>query len=417
MSIGRSILKLRYALLIICGLLFTAQAYAQGGDIPADDASISAGKALFDGNCASCHAVHDKVVGPALKGVETRRDVAWLKNFIKGPQAVINSRDAYAVALYEQYKPTMMPNQDLSDEEIVQVLAYVKSEGAKDPAAAAAAASAAGGDAAAAAPAGPEVSSGLLLAVIIALSVVLVSVLVVMVLLSQVLVKFIKQQKGELSTEDKEFLEQKFDFKAILRSQAFIGFAAFFFVMVAAKTTVDGLFSIGVQQGYAPEQPIPFSHKLHAGYYEIDCKFCHTTVEKSKQASIPSANICMNCHNTIKTGSPEIQKIYSAIEKNEPIQWVRVHNLPDLSYFNHSQHVKVGGVACETCHGDVKQMEVVQQHSILTMGWCIDCHRKTDVNAKGNAYYDRLMELHEGKTKEPMKVQDIGGLECSKCHY
>lgn len=125
----------------------------------------------------------------------------------------------------------------------------------------------------------------------------------------------------------------------------------------------------------------------------------------------------MNCHNQVRTTAPNIQKIYDAIEQNKPIEWVRVHNLPDLAYFNHQQHVVVGGLECETCHGDIKNMEVVQQHSILTMGWCVDCHRKTNVNTKGNAYYDKLVTMHSKVTREPLKVEDIGGLECVKCHY
>ena len=125
----------------------------------------------------------------------------------------------------------------------------------------------------------------------------------------------------------------------------------------------------------------------------------------------------MNCHNTIKTSSPEIQKIYTAIEENKPIQWVRVHNLPDLSYFNHSQHVKVADIECQTCHGNIEEMEVIQQYSILTMGWCIDCHRTTDVNTASNGYYKNLLEFHNTISKEPLKVKDIGGLECAKCHY
>lgn len=130
----------------------------------------------------------------------------------------------------------------------------------------------------------------------------------------------------------------------------------------------------------------------------------------------------MNCHNQIKegstTGTEQLKLVREAFEKNEPIQWVRIHNLPDLAYFNHAQHVNVAGVECQTCHGPIQEMEVVRQHSLLTMGWCIDCHRKTDVNTKGSAYYDKLVELHEkSKGKAPMKVEDIGGLECSKCHY
>ena len=188
-------------------------------------------------------------------------------------------------------------------------------------------------------------------------------------------------------------------------------------LLLGGKATIDAAYGIGIQQGYAPEQPIKFSHKLHAGEYQINCNYCHTGVYEGKGANVPSANICMNCHNAIKRESPEIQKIYSALEKNEPIQWVRVHNLPDLAYFNHSQHTNVGALECKSCHGDVEKMEVVEQRSSLTMGWCIDCHRQTDVNAKGNAYYDKLVEVHNKDSKTPLKVQNIGGLECSKCHY
>jgi hypothetical protein len=180
---------------------------------------------------------------------------------------------------------------------------------------------------------------------------------------------------------------------------------------------LDGAYGVGIQQGYAPKQPISFSHKLHAGEYKIDCNYCHTGVNRGKSAHIPSANICMNCHGVIKKESPEIQKIYTSIENNQPIEWVRVHNLPDLAYFNHAQHVNVGGVECESCHGDVAKMEVIQQRSSLTMGWCIDCHRQTDVNTKDNQYYDKLVQLHGTESKDALKVADIGGLECSKCHY
>jgi Cytochrome c7 and related cytochrome c/Class III cytochrome C family len=189
------------------------------------------------------------------------------------------------------------------------------------------------------------------------------------------------------------------------------------FILLGGKASLDGLFKIGVAQGYAPTQPIAFSHKLHAGEYKINCNYCHTGVYKGKQAGIPAANICMNCHNAIKRESPEIQKIYTALKKDQPIEWVRVHNLPDLAYFNHAQHTNVAGLECTNCHGEINKMEVVQQRSSLTMGWCIDCHRKTEVNTKGNAYYDKLLDVHNKTGKGPMKVEDIGGLECSKCHY
>jgi hypothetical protein len=252
---------------------------------------------------------------------------------------------------------------------------------------------------------------------------ILVALLLVMLLVLGVLLAIVsilsKAVSGEVGTSEGSSLGDKLrnGLVAMSKNSAIRSATVWFFVLMAAKATLDGLYGVGIQQGYAPKQPISFSHKLHAGQYKIDCNYCHTGVNRGKSATIPSANICMNCHGVIKKESPEIQKIYTAIEENKPIQWVRVHNLPDLAYFNHAQHVNVGGLQCQQCHGEIQTMEVVQQRSTLTMGWCIDCHRKTDVNTKENAYYDKLVELHAKKSDKPLKVADIGGLECSKCHY
>ncbi len=392
----------------------TAQPVPSTGGLSTDQAVIDAGKVAFMANCKQCHAVNEQVVGPALAKVYERRDLKWLVGFIKYPQKVIDSGDPYAQALYKKYNQ-YMPNHDfLKDEEILAILSWVKKETDSPEVAVT---NTGGGDGATPAASGGEGNSSVLTAVVVALSGLLVVVLAVLALLGSVLAKYLQKDNDKLSEEDGEILNQKIHWGAVFQSSAFIGIVSFVFVALVLKATLEGLLSVGVQQGYAPTQPIPFSHKLHAGQYEIDCKYCHTGVEKGKSANIPSANICMNCHNAIKTTSPNMQMIYTAIEKDEPIQWVRVHNLPDLAYFNHQQHVKVAGLACENCHGDIKEMEVVQQASLLTMGWCIDCHRKTDVNAKGNTYYDNMVELHNKSSKEPLKVEDIGGLECSKCHY
>jgi mono/diheme cytochrome c family protein len=372
---------------------------------------IAQGKELFDGNCAQCHAAHEKVVGPALNGAEGRwPDRAAIINFIKYPEKTITGGNEYAAKLYKEYGQ-MMPNHDFfSDAQVASILDYVKTVPVPT-----AAVAATGGDGGGTVQEGGA-SSGLLLGIVIALIAILLVVALVLVVLTSVLSNYLKREKlGE--EEDIVVTQSIFDFKAFFTSAGFIGVVLFVLVSVGAKELFAGLWTIGVQQGYAPTQPIKFSHKLHAGFYEIDCKFCHSGVEKGKSAVIPSANVCMNCHGELRRGSPEIQKIYNAIEKNEPIQWVRIHNLPDLSYFNHSQHVKVGGIECQTCHGEIQEMEVVQQVSLLTMGWCINCHREWDVSAKGNDYYDNLIKLHNSTSKEPLKVEDIGGLECSKCHY
>ncbi len=383
--------------------------------IPTDEASITKGLELYQGNCQQCHAVNQRVVGPALANVWERQPVPWVVNFIKYPQKVIDSGDPYAVALYEEYKQ-YMPNHDfLKDEEILSILAYVQDHTNNAAKYEKKADVADGG--AAVATADESISANTLLIITIGLGALLLLVLVVLGLLVSTLTKYMRVQKGIDADDASTMDEPLFNPAAIFKSPLFLGTASFVFLAILFKSIFTGLFSIGVQQGYAPTQPIPFSHKLHAGYYEIDCQYCHTSANKSKSAGIPSANLCMNCHGEIKQGSPHIQKIYAAIENDEPIQWVRIHNLPDLSYFNHAQHVNVAGLECQTCHGEIQEMEVVQQVSLLTMGWCINCHRESEVAGKGNEYYDNLLKLHEARTKDALYVEDIGGLECSKCHY
>jgi len=378
-----------------------------------DEAVIAEGESLFKANCRACHAVNQQLVGPALAGVYDRRPMDWIKAFVKNSQAVIASGDEYAVSLYEEYNQTVMTSFNLSDSEIESIMAYVKYETENAATADAGDGAAAGGEAVQSASQEP---SAFLSAVLVGLVVVLILILVVLFLIISFLTKFLQQREG-LDEADQEIVNQKFKLSKLVKSPAFVGIVAFVFGIFVLKSVIDGLYQVGIQKGYAPKQPIAFSHKLHAGQYEIDCNYCHTGVRKSKSANIPSANICMNCHGQIKTESPEIQKIYAAIENNRPIEWVRVHNLPDLAYFNHAQHVAVGGQECQTCHGEIQEMEVVEQYAPLTMGWCINCHKETNVNTRGNAYYDNLVELHSQHSSQPLKVEDIGGLECAKCHY
>ena len=129
--------------------------------------------------------------------------------------------------------------------------------------------------------------------------------------------------------------------------------------------------------GYRPAQPIPYNHKTHAGNNGIDCRYCHTSVEYSAQAAIPPLQTCMNCHTMIRTESDTIKTMTASYVSGEPIQWVRVHNIPDYAYFNHSIHI-AKGVGCASCHGRVDQMEKVEQVQPLSMGWCLDCHRNPD---------------------------------------
>ncbi|WP_394369965.1 c-type cytochrome [Spirosoma endbachense] len=418
-------MALSLALLINGGQLKAqdSSAAAGGGSAAATPASGGAGdaekgKSLFTNNCAQCHSVTDeKVVGPGLKGIEGRAPSKdWLHKWIRNSSAVIASGDAYANQVFNANGKVQMSSfPNLTDADIDGILAYI--DGANKPAGP----TTPGNVGPAPAP-GESASTGgpseLFTFVLIALLVVMLLVLGVLLVIVTILSKAVTPAIADGTLPAASFGQRLKDgFSNAFNNSTLRSIVIWLFILVATKETLDGAYSIGIQQGYAPKQPIAYSHKLHAGQYKIDCNYCHTGVNKGKNATIPAANICMNCHGVIKKESPEIQKIYAAIEANRPIEWIRVHNLPDLAYFNHAQHVNVGNVQCQTCHGEIEKMEVVEQRSSLTMGWCIDCHRKTEVNTKDNAYYDKLVALHRKESKEPLKVANIGGLECSKCHY
>ncbi|WP_409013346.1 c-type cytochrome [Dyadobacter sp. CY343] len=416
LSYSRILFTIAVALLLnVQNLAFAQDSTATAAAAPAGGGDAAKGETLFKNNCAQCHAVTDeRVVGPGLKGVSSRHDFAWLAKWVRNSQAVIASGDPYGVKIYNEYSKAQMTSfPNLSDDDIKGIFAYVdQAATAAAPAAAAGGgAVAAGGDAQGGAP------SDLFVIVLVALVLVMILVLGVLLVIVSLLSKAVNGDEGEAAGKKDFMTNLGNSLKRISMDPAIRSATMWIFVLLVLKATLDGAYSVGVQQGYAPKQPISFSHKLHAGEYKIDCNYCHTGVNRGKSAHIPSANICMNCHGVIKKESPEIQKIYTSIENNQPIEWVRVHNLPDLAYFNHAQHVNVGGLECQSCHGEVEKMEVIQQRSSLTMGWCIDCHRKTEVNTKDNQYYDKLVQLHASESKEALKVADIGGLECSKCHY
>ena len=382
-----------------------------------DPSIVKNGESLFKGNCTVCHAINDVIIGPALRDVHERQSEEWIYAFIKNSQKVIKSGDEYAVNLYNEYNKTLMTSFDFSDEELNAILTYIKDESTKEVQVVVADVTDASGQAI-----DQSVSSNnfyLSLGLNLFLLLVIIFILFRFTNLSK---KYVllqdNQSKGKLlDEEDKEIVDSGFNIKEFIKSNKIVGITSFLFIGIFVKSCIDGLYTVGIQQNYQPTQPIAFSHKVHAGQYEIDCNYCHTGVNISKSANIPSVNICMNCHNAIETDKPEIQKILAAYEENRPIEWVRVHNLPDLAYFNHKQHVAVGGLDCATCHGPIEEMDVVYQYSELTMGWCINCHRESEVNSKGNDYYKKLVELHNSSSKKPMTVEDIGGLECSKCHY
>ena len=382
-----------------------------------DPSIVKNGENLFKGNCTVCHAIDEVIIGPALRDVHERQSEEWIYAFIKNSQKVIKSGDEYAVNLYNEYNKTLMTSFDFSDEELNAILTYIKDESNKEV-------QVVGADSGQSLEEGASNSvSSDELYISLGLNLLLLFIIIfVLFRFTNLSKKYVllkdSQSKGKLLDEDDlEVVDNRFDFKKFIKSNKVVGITSFLFIAIFVKSCIDGLYTVGIQQNYQPTQPIAFSHKVHAGQYEIDCNYCHTGVNISKSANIPSVNICMNCHNAINTDKPEIQKILTAYEENRPIEWVRVHNLPDLAYFNHKQHVAVGGLDCATCHGPIEEMDVVYQYSELTMGWCINCHRETEVSSKGNDYYKKLVELHNSSSKKPMTVEDIGGLECSKCHY
>ena len=194
-------------------------------------------------------------------------------------------------------------------------------------------------------------------------------------------------------------------------------------VFILRTLVVEGI-NIGRQQNYAPQQPIKFSHKVHAGQNQIDCEYCHHLAEHGKSAGIPSSDLCMNCHQIVIEGTHsgrfEIRKISEAIENITSVEWIRIHNLPDYVFFSHAQHVGAGKLDCEECHGPVDEMDVIYQYSDLSMGWCLECHRTRGVDFEHNAYYELFEAYHEeletGKI-DSVLVTDIGGTNCMKCHY
>jgi hypothetical protein len=181
---------------------------------------------------------------------------------------------------------------------------------------------------------------------------------------------------------------------------------------------------LGRQQNYAPDQPVKFSHKIHAGENGIDCKYCHTVVERGKSSGIPATNLCMNCHIVIREGANsgkfEIAKILNAVETGKPIEWTRIHNLPEHVFFSHAVHVGSGKLDCTKCHGQVKEMDIMKQQNDLSMGWCINCHRQTNVKFVENPYYEQFPKLHEdlkASRINSVTAEKIGANDCMRCHY
>jgi cytochrome c2 len=459
------------------GSLETPSAAADEAEAVADDydeALVNQGKELFNAKgCMACHSKDMKtdLTGPALSGVESRwenRDELF--NWIRNSQQMIEAGHEYGTALFEKYnKVQMLPYPDLTDEEIEALLAYIKyPDGPPKPADSVEVAAA---DDLVMEERTPFYKHNLFY----------ILLFLIAGALTLVLAKTVADLKNQ--AYEKEFGEKGTHSPlTVLYSRSLLKFATFAFVVFGVYFTAIKAMNLGRQQNYEPDQPIIYSHKTHAGLHQIDCNFCHDGARRSKHATIPGTNTCMKCHNVIKNGSEygtaeltkifvsagydptnnkylenyedmsekELERIYKRwIEKmnpdfdsykvnkqwedivdaltNEqkrkvqgPIEWIRIHNLPDHVYFSHEQHVSIGKIDCQKCHGPIEEMEVVRQYSPLSMGWCVNCHRDTKVQFADNPYYKNYTKFHEeivSGERAAVTVEEIGGLSCQKCHY
>ncbi len=464
-----------------CAVLMATFSLTQAQDAITGDAAK--GYDLFEANCTACHQVDGVLIGPEFRGVVQRVNEEaglgreWLHAWIKDNKALRESGDAYANKIFAQYNNTeMLAFPSLSEQDIDDLLAYSQDpDGGKTAFEAAKAEAKAKADAekAAAKQGGGGANSG-----VIAIGFVVIAVLLLWLLVRvNALVKATTlAELNPLQEKEATSFSEMFE-----KYKKVGGITIALFAFFALFNVYWGLMGIGVDKGYEPEQPIYFSHKIHADIQGIDCQYCHSSAKYGKVSGIPSTNTCMNCHKTIKeykgdyfeedlvasgkfadgdavkafyTG--EIQKMYKAIGWNpetnkydgpqKPIEWVRIHNMPDFVYFSHAQHVVAGEKAilkaikegtipnakelnigggdqtCFACHGRVDQMDEVKMANDFTMGWCIECHRTTEVDMDNEYNKEYYAELHEKLKKQygdatKITVDAIGGLECAKCHY
>jgi cytochrome c551/c552 len=387
------------------------------------------GKQLFQANCQSCHALNKDLTGPALAGVTERgpwTERSNLYKWIHNSQAFVHTTP-YTEALYARFSKQTMPSfPQLSEKDIDAIVDFINKPQEKGPSEPL--------------PPGETESgnSGIIFGII---SLILAVIALILLQVNSNLKKLSDDKEGILRPEAVPFY----------RNKIYISLIALLLFVVGGYLMAKGTINLGRQKDYSPTQPIYYSHKVHAGINQISCLYCHGNAWESKHAAIPSLNVCMNCHKAISTyekgpklydennkeinGTAEIQKLYEYAgytagqtwdpSKAKPVEWVKIHNLPDHVYFNHSQHVNAGKVQCQTCHGPIQEMDKVSQFSDLSMGWCINCHRTTKVDfntsdSTGNKFYSIYEKFHNdiksGKM-DSVTVSDIGGLECQKCHY
>jgi mono/diheme cytochrome c family protein len=424
---GRTLLKV--SLFCLSFLSFQLFVYSQ-------EASLDGAK-IFKANCAACHSVGtNKLVGPGLQGVNEKYSREWLGKWIINSGELIASGDADAQAIFAEYNNLPMPPQPVTEEEVDAILAYIQNPNTGETQE----------EATAKKDVVVEVIDNSAITYILGVVVLLLLILIVVLINLKITTKkALAKDEGKIYDGPNSVVEDIKDIAS--KNQKVITVIVIVLIFAGLVDMMDGAFQIGVHQGYKPEQPIKFSHKVHAGDNKIDCNYCHSSARHSKTSGIPSLNVCMNCHKVVdgsngKTFSyngkdypmtDEIKKIYKYLDydtQNQvygdnpiPVKWIKVHNLPEHVFFSHQQHVTTGRQKCQACHGAVEEMDVVEQNASLTMKWCVECHQKTAVSTIDNGYYD---DLHSRMTPEykdkvladgKLTVDEIGGWECAKCHY
>ena len=415
---------------LILFFAFSLSSYSQ----EVDEVRQKDGRKLFKSLCASCHKLDKKLIGPALGGVEERRENEWLKAWIKNNAELRASGDRDAIAIFEEYNGSVMSAfPQLSDQQIDDILYYTTvGDPQKNQVVSA------GGEVV-------VLSQGSAPEWIIYI---LAAAIIVAFLMIASLLKQVNELKGNAGVEKSSDLRRDLNelWQGLKRNTFLQVTSTILLLLIAAYVGFGTIFKVGVDEGYMPLQPIAFSHKIHSGENKIECQYCHSSAKHSKHSGIPSVNVCMNCHKNIAEVAEgtkvewdgitygkaeldkEIAKVYDAAGwdaenleytgQEKPIKWIRIHNLPDFAYFNHSQHVTVAGLECQKCHGPVEEYDEMRQYSPLTMGWCINCHRETGVDTKGNEYYEKIhKELAEKYNVDKVTISQLGGLECGKCHY
>ncbi|MEI2740767.1 MAG: c-type cytochrome [Chitinophagaceae bacterium] len=396
---------------------------------------VAAGKTLFLSRCASCHNIFKEGAYPSLENIEQRHkwsDHNELLKWVNNPAGYM-ANDPYTQGLKAKYGSMMTAFGDIKLKDVDDIVAYINDEVVKKNSAPAPDPNAAGG--------GEKGSSNAVIFGVISLVLGIIALILMQV--NSNLKKLSDDAEGIRRPDPVPFYKNK----------VYIAMLAILFFVVGGYYVTKGAIGLGRQKDYQPVQPIYYSHKVHAGINQISCLYCHGSAWDSKHAAIPAVNICMNCHKAINTyekgpklydesgneinGTAEIEKLYKYAgfdpknptkwdpSKAKPIEWVKIHNLPDHVYFNHSQHIRAGKVQCQTCHGEITAMDEVKQVSELSMGWCVNCHRETKVDfnyteGKGNKFYSIYEKFHndiKNKKMDSVTVKDIGGLECQKCHY